>query len=51
MTIEELEEYIQKNRAKMNNKNFESHSLNTSFTCNYNFGISEKIDKENQNTF
>ena len=51
MTIEELEEYIQKNRAKMSNKNFESRSLNTSFTCNYNFGISEKIDKDNQNTF
>ena len=35
----------------MSNKNFESRSLNTSFTCNYNFGISEKIDKDNQNTF
>ena len=49
MTIEELEEYIQKNRAKMINKNNESHSLNASFTCNYKFGISEKID--NQNTY
>ena len=55
MTVEELEEYIQKNRDKMNKyKNIESHSLNKSFTSHYNFGMPEKIDKidkEVQNTF
>jgi hypothetical protein len=55
MTVEELEEYIQKNRDKMNKyKNNDSHSLNKSFTSHYNFGMPEKIDKidkEVQNTF
>ena len=52
MTVEELEEYIQKNRAKMNNyKNKESHSLNASFNCHYDFGFSDKVDKEDKNTF
>ena len=51
MTVEELEEYIQKNKSKLNHRNNETHSLNTSFTCHYNFGMSEKIDKSNQNTF
>ena len=46
MTVEELEEYIQKNRDKMNKyKNSDSHSLNKSFTSHYNFGMPEKIDK------
>ena len=45
MSIEELEEYIQKNRAKINKiKNNEPHSLNASFTRNYNFGFLEKVD-------
>ena len=44
-SIEELEEYIQKNRAKINKiKNDEPHSLNASFTRNYNFGFLEKVD-------
>ena len=44
MSIEELEEYIQKNMSKTKNiKNYESHSLNASFTC------IDKIDNEHKN--
>ena len=50
MSIEELEEYIQKNRAKSKNlRNFESHSLNSSFTCNNNFKFFDKVDNKNTN--
>ena len=50
MSIEELEEYIQKNRAKIKNfKNYESHSLNASFNCNNNLGFFEKIDNKSKN--
>jgi hypothetical protein len=50
MSIEELEEYIQKNMSKTKNiKNYESHSLNASFTCNNNFGFFDKIDNNNKN--
>ena len=50
MSIEELEEYIQKNRAKSKNvRNFESHSLNSSFTCNNNFQFFEKVDNKIKN--
>ena len=49
MSIEELEEYIQKNMSKTKNiKNYESHSLNASFTCNNNFGFFDKIDNEHK---
>ena len=52
MSIEELEEYIQKNRAKNYNpySNGESRSLNTSFSSNNHFGIQEKKEKLNQGT-
>ena len=50
MSIEELEEYIQKNRAKSKNfANNEAHSLNASFTNKYNFGLFDKIDDKNKN--
>ena len=40
MTIEELEEYIQKNKNKNYNPyNTESRSLNSSFTSNNHFGL------------
>ena len=50
MSIEELEEYIQKSRARSKNFiNNEAHSLNASFTNKYNFGLFDKIDDKNKN--
>ena len=48
MTIEELEEYIQKNKNKNYNPyNTESRSLNSSFTSNNHFGLFNEKFKEN----
>ena len=50
MSIEELEEYIEKSRNKIKNyKNYESQSLNVSFNNNNNFGFFDKIDNNNKN--
>jgi hypothetical protein len=50
MSIEELEEYIEKSRNKIKNyKNYESQSLNASFNNNNNFGFFDKIDNNNKN--
>ena len=60
MTIQELDEYIKKNRQKnYNPNNTESKSLNSSFTTNNHFGLfnetnlnkTNNIKSENRNLY